>query len=71
MCWPAPAADLPPPLRASRHSFAETITAQPGDTLWSIGRAHHGSVSISRYVDKLVDIDGGASIEAGQAVLLP
>ncbi len=49
----------------------QTVTAQPGDTLWSIGRAHHGSVSITRYVDKLVDLNGGASIQAGQAVLLP
>ena len=48
-----------------------TVTARPGDTLWSIGQAHHGSVSLARYVDKLVDINGGASIQAGQAVLLP
>jgi LysM repeat protein len=48
-----------------------TVTARPGDTLWSIGQAHHGAVSLARYVDKLVDINGGASIQAGQAVLLP
>lgn len=48
-----------------------TITARPGDTLWSIGELHHGAVPIARYVDKLVDINGGASIQAGQAVLLP
>lgn len=49
----------------------QTVTAQPGDTLWSIGQTYHGSVSIARYVDKLVDLNGGASIQAGQAVLLP
>ena len=48
-----------------------TITAQPGDTLWSIAQAHRGSVSVDRYVDKLVDLNGGASIEAGQQVVLP
>jgi LysM repeat protein len=48
-----------------------SVTAQPGDTLWSISEAHHGSVSLARYVDKLVDLNGGASIQAGQAVLLP
>ena len=48
-----------------------TVTAQPGDTLWSIAQSRHGSVSITRYVDKLVDLNGGASIQAGQAVLLP
>lgn len=48
-----------------------TVTAQPGDTLWSIAQSRHGSVSITRYVDKLVDLNGGASIQAGQAVVLP
>ena len=49
----------------------QTITAQPGDTLWSIGQTYHGSMAIARYVDKLVDLNGGASIQAGQAVVLP
>ena len=48
-----------------------SVTAHPGDTLWSIAQTRHGSVPISRYVDKLVDLNGGASIQAGQAVLLP
>ncbi len=48
-----------------------SVTAQPGDTLWSIAQSRHGSVSITRYVDKLVDLNGGAAIQAGQAVLLP
>jgi len=48
-----------------------TITARSGDTLWSIGKLHHGAVPITRYVDKLVEINGGASIQAGQAVILP
>lgn len=48
-----------------------TITAQPGDTLWSIAQAHRGDVAVGRYVDKLVDLNGGASIQAGQQVILP
>lgn len=48
-----------------------TVTAQPGDTLWSIAERHRGDISITRYVDTLVDLNGGASIQAGQAVLLP
>lgn len=48
-----------------------TITAQPGDTLWSIAEAHHGDVSLTRYVDKLVDLNGGPTIRAGQRVVLP
>jgi nucleoid-associated protein YgaU len=48
-----------------------TVTARPGDTLWSIGERHHGDVALSRYVDALVDLNGGAAIQAGQAVVLP
>jgi LysM repeat protein len=48
-----------------------TVTARPGDTLWSIAEEYHGDVSVSRYVDALVTVNGGASIQAGQAVVLP
>lgn len=58
------AASRPAPVRSS-------VTAQPGDTLWSIAQSHRGEVSIDRYVDKLVDLNGGASIQAGQQVVLP
>jgi LysM repeat protein len=62
---PASAAEsLPAQIRA-------TVTAQPGDTLWSIAQAHGGGASVHRYVDKLVDLNGGASIQAGQQVVLP
>lgn len=62
---PASAAEGRPALVRS------TVTARPGDTLWSIAELHRGSVPIARYVDKLVDLNGGASIRAGQAVILP
>lgn len=46
--------------------------AQPGDTLWSIADSYRGEVSRSRYVDTLVDLNGGnAAIQVGQAVRLP
>ena len=48
-----------------------TITAQPGDSLWSIANAHRGDVPVSRFVDKLVALNGGASIQAGQQITLP
>jgi LysM repeat protein len=48
-----------------------TVTALPGDTLWSIAETHHGAVVLTRYVDELVRLNGGASIQAGQAVRLP
>jgi LysM repeat protein len=63
---------VPASAAASRSAPARsTITAQPGDTLWSIAQDHRGGVSVNRYVDKLVDLNGGASIQAGQQVVLP
>jgi LysM repeat protein len=47
------------------------VVAQPGDTLWSIASAHRGDISITRYVDTLVDLNGGPTIQAGQEVVLP
>ena len=47
------------------------VVAQPGDTLWSIASAHHGDISITRYVDTLVDLNGGATIQAGQRSCCP
>lgn len=47
------------------------VTAQPGDTLWSIARQHRGGVPLTRYVDALVDLNGGPEIQAGQSVRLP
>ena len=48
-----------------------TVTAQPGDTMWGLARAHHGDVNFDRYLDRLIALNGGVSIQAGQAVLLP
>ncbi len=63
---------VPASAAASQPALARsTVTAQPGDTLWSIAEAYHGDVSLTRYVDKLVDLNGGPSIEAGQRVILP
>ena len=45
--------------------------ARAGDSLWSIARANHGDVSIDRYVDALIDLNGGTAIAVGQAVHLP
>lgn len=48
-----------------------TVTALPGDTLWAIAVEHHGSVDLHRYLDRLVLLNGGPSIQAGQVVRLP
>ena len=36
------------------------VRAEPGDSLWSIAERFHGDVDLSRYVDALVDLNGGA-----------
>ncbi len=45
--------------------------AQPGDTLWSIADQYRGEVGHSRFVDALIDVNGGVAIQAGQAIRLP
>lgn len=52
-------------------SQLEYHVAQPGDTLWTIAVEQHGEVVLDRYVDKLIDLNGGTRILVGQAVLLP
>ena len=48
-----------------------TVIAQPGESLWTIAQQHRGEISLVRYVDKLVALNGGATIQVGQAVVLP
>jgi len=48
-----------------------TVTAQPGDTLWSIAQSHRGSVDVYDYIDRLVRLNDGPAIQAGQAITLP
>ncbi len=52
-------------------SSAAIYVAVPGDSLWSIARAYHGEVGLDRYVDTLIDLNGGTSVQIGQAVRLP
>ena len=59
------------PASAAAVRPAVTYVVQPGDTLWSIAESHHGELSLSAYVDLLVGRNGGATIQVGQALLLP
>jgi hypothetical protein len=48
-----------------------SVRVDAGDSLWAIAEAHHGSVPIRRYLDALIDLNGGTVIEVGQLVRLP
>ena len=64
---PAAASDV----AATAQAVPSVHVAQPGDTLWSIADLYRGDVGQVRFVDALVDLNGGASIQIGQAVRLP
>ena len=64
------------PAAASDNTSAGSATggahvAQPGDTLWSIADLYRGDVGQGRFVDALIDANGGTDIQIGQAVRLP
>lgn len=57
---------------ASQPAFARgEVIARRGDTLWSIAEEYRDGVSIGRYVEELVALNGGASLQAGQRVVIP
>ena len=67
---PAAASEIPAPGSAAA-AVPSVHVAAPGDTLWSIAEQYRGAVSRDRYVDALIDLNGGTSIQAGQPVQLP
>lgn len=48
-----------------------TYQAQPGDSLFSIAQEFHGSTAMMAYVDQLVRLNGGVTIDVGQQIVLP
>lgn len=60
-----------PASAATGQPARSSVVARPGDTLWSIAAEHRGEVPMSRYVDKLVELNDGAGIDAGQRIVLP
>lgn len=50
---------------------AAVYVAASGDTLWSIAQERHGEVGFERYLDTLIDLNGGTDVQIGQAVQLP
>jgi len=50
---------------------APIYVVQPGDTLWSIGERFHGSTPLVDYVDHLVAMNGGTTLQIAQPISLP
>ena len=56
---------------SSGEPIVRVHVAEPGDTLWSIADRYRGELGRSRFVDALIDLNGGTVVQVGQAVRLP
>lgn len=61
---PSPAAGVSAPATAS-------VVVQPGDTLWSIAASVAPDTDVRITVDRLVALNGSASLVAGQVLAIP
>lgn len=64
---PLSASDGPAPVPAG----AETLLVQPGETLWSVARDLQPTGDLRSVVDELAALNGGATLQAGQTLVLP
>lgn len=60
---PVGAADVP--------AVTDHHVVSEGDTMWSIAVEHARAGEAAGYVERLVAVNGGATIEPGQSVALP
>ncbi|MFN3254839.1 MAG: LysM peptidoglycan-binding domain-containing protein [Ilumatobacter sp.] len=67
---PASAAEASPAFISAEEAPVSHV-ARAGDTLWSIAHAYRGDIEHDTYVRALIRLNGGASVQAGQSVLLP
>ena len=50
---------------------AELVIVQPGDTLWTVARQLQPTGDVRPLVQRLSELNGGASLQVGQALRLP
>ena len=48
-----------------------TYLVQPGDTMWSIAETHRDGANLVHYVDELIALNGGTTVQIGQLISLP
>jgi len=64
-----PAQDATP--HAQTNVAASMYVVQADDTLWGIAERYHGSTTVTEYVERLVERNGGTGLQIGQALNLP
>jgi Tfp pilus assembly protein FimV len=67
----APAPSAPSPAASSAGTATETVTVQPGDTLWTIAGRLQPSGDVRGLVDQLQALNGSAPLQAGEQVRIP
>jgi len=62
--WAVGAVPPPPP------ADLQVYVVEPGDTMWSIARSLHPDGDVRPLVDRLIEINGGAELRAGDVLEL-
>jgi hypothetical protein len=60
-----------PEQNASAQGAVTTVVVASGDTMWSLARRIQPRGDVRPLVDELVRLNGGASLEVGQMILVP
>lgn len=66
-------ADLagPPASPAGVEASEQRVLVQPGDTVWGIARRLQPEGDVRPLVDRIIALNGGAELRAGQHLLIP
>ena len=59
------------PASASAVRQANRYLVQPGDTMYSIAEAYRDGADLMHFVDDLIALNGGVTLQIGQQISLP